>query len=57
MMMISLIMRSRIMMTIVMISYLQDTTPPLNDSSSISTASGVYKKLKNNKKFGKCELI
>ena len=35
------------MMTIVMISYLQDTTPPLNDSSSISTASGVYKKFKN----------
>ena len=34
------------MMTMVMISYLQDTTPPLNDCSSISTASGVYKKLK-----------
>ena len=42
---------------VVMISYLQDTTPPLNDCSSISTARGVYKKLKNNKKFGKCELI
>ena len=55
--MISFIMRSMIMMTMVMISYLQDTTPPLNDSSSISTAGGVYKKLKNNKKFGKCELI
>ena len=34
------------MMTIVMISYLQDTTPPLNDCSAISTASGVYKKFK-----------
>ena len=34
-----------IKMTMVMISYLQDTTPPLNDSSEISTASGVYKKL------------
>ena len=45
------------MIEMVMISYLQDTTPPLNDCSSISTASGVYKKLKNNEKFGKCELI
>ena len=45
------------MMKMVMISYLQDTTPPLNDCSAISTASGVYKKLKNNKKFGECELI
>ena len=37
------------MMKMVMISYLQDTTPPLNDCSAISTASGVYNKffLKN----------
>ena len=33
------------MMTMVIISYLQDTTPPLNDWSAISTASGVYQKL------------
>ena len=43
--MVSLIMRSMIMMTMVMISYLQDTTPPLNDCAAISTASGVYQKL------------
>ena len=44
------------MMTMVMISYLQETTPPLNDCSAISTASGVrvYNKIKS---FGKCELI
>ena len=41
-----------------MISYLQDTTPPLNDWSAISTASGVYKRIfKKIKCFGKCELI
>ena len=47
------------MMKMVMISYLQDTTPPLNDCSAISTASGVYMKLKKKKinSFGKCELI
>ena len=32
------------MMMMMMISYLQDTTPLLNDWSAISTASGVYKK-------------
>ena len=42
------------MMTMVMISYLQETTPPLNDSLAISTARGVYNKIKS---FGKCELI
>ena len=34
-----------------MIRYLQDTTPPLNDWSLISTASGAYKKTFNNKKL------
>ena len=32
-----------------MISYLQDTTPLLNDWLAISTANGVYKKKINNK--------
>ena len=46
------------MMKMVMISYLQDTTPPLNDCSAISTARGVYNKLKKKiNSFGKCELI
>ena len=40
------------MMKMVMRSYLQDTTPPLNDCSAISTASGVYNKFfKKNKQF------
>ena len=30
-----------------MMTYLQDTTPLLNDWSVISTASGVYKKINN----------
>ena len=36
-----------------MIRYLQDTTPPLNDWSLISTASGAYKKhlIIKNKRF------
>ena len=34
------------MIEMVMISYLQDTTPPLNDCSAKSTARGVYNKLK-----------
>ena len=32
-------------MTTMMTTYLQDTTPLLNDWSVISTASGVYKKI------------
>ena len=39
------------MMKMVMISYLQDTTPLLNDWSAISTASGVYKKITKMKTF------
>ena len=34
-----------------MITYLQDTTPLLNDWSAISTASGFYKKKKLTKNF------
>ena len=46
------------MIKMVMISYLQDTTPPLNDCSAISTARGVYNKFKKKiNSFGKCELI
>ena len=39
------------MMKMVMISYLQDATPLLNDWSAISTASGVYKKITKMKTF------
>ena len=31
-------------MAIILMSYLQDTTPPLNNWLVISTADGVYKK-------------
>ena len=37
-------MRLIIVNDVMMISYLQDTTPLLNDWSAISTASGVYTK-------------
>ena len=47
------------MMMMMMISYLQDTTPLLNDWSAISTAGGVYKKNQYFilKRLGKYELI
>ena len=46
-------MRLIIVNDVMMISYLQDTTPLLNDWSAISTASGVYTKkiIINDKKF------
>ena len=47
------------MMMMMMISYLQDTTPLLNDWSAISTAGRVYKKNQYFilKRLGKYELI
>ena len=46
-------------MAIILMSYLQDTTPPLNNWLVISTADGVYKKweMKNKKNSGQCNVF